>query len=182
MRLYHGSNIAIDHPDISFNKGFADLGQGFYLTDDHDAAVSRACSRARVEGSAHGAVSVFEFDDGVVPWAVWDTELLAPPSHEASAPAPFGLRFERNRAGITAWANYIKSCRKGRSSLESFGEPAVTHAWIATEEVEMVCSGFAPAEALAEFIDPDDLVVQYCFRDQQLIDRALKFLYSESVG
>lgn len=47
VRLYHGSDMAIERPDIVHNTGFADLGVGFYLTDDKDAAINRARRRAR---------------------------------------------------------------------------------------------------------------------------------------
>ena len=53
-------------------------------------------------------------------------------------------------------------------------------AWIANDDVEMICSGFAPAEALAEFIDPADLIVQYCFRDQATLERLLTFTSAET--
>ena len=57
MRLYHGSDRAISEPSLGFNTGFADLGHGFYLTDDADVARQRARSRARRSGSAVGAAS-----------------------------------------------------------------------------------------------------------------------------
>lgn len=179
MQLYHGSDTAIGHPDVSFNKGFSDLGQGFYLTDDRDVALARARSRARATGSAEGIVSVFDFDECAVRWAVWDEQGPAHPvglSHGEKA--PFGLSFAMNQAGIIAWIEYIKACRAGQTSVPSLGEPAVVRAWIATEEVEMACSGFVSAEDLAEFIDPADLVVQYCFRDQGTLDRLLTFSHA----
>ena len=38
MLLLHGSDVAIEAPSAGFNTGNADLGRGFYLTADHDAA------------------------------------------------------------------------------------------------------------------------------------------------
>lgn len=58
MQLYHGSDTSIQRPDVSFNTGFADMGTGFYLTDDFNVAASRARSRARKTGAACGIVSV----------------------------------------------------------------------------------------------------------------------------
>ena len=55
IMLFHGSNVAIERPQVSLNTGFADLGRGFYLTDDREVAVSRARMRARGGGRrAHG--------------------------------------------------------------------------------------------------------------------------------
>lgn len=169
MRLYHGSSIAIENPDVSLNKGFSDLGRGFYLTDDLEVARARAASRARIDGVEAGVVSAFEFAEDAVSWVTWGEGESVPEG------AVFGLRFPATTEGVASWANYIKACRKGKTEVPGAGDPAVVRAWIATEDVEMVCSGFAPAEALAEFIDPAELTVQYCFRSQGLVDEHLHF-------
>ena len=165
----------MQHPDVTFNTGFSDLGRGFYLTDDFDAACGRARSRARRVSADSGVVSVYEFDESAVGWITIGGLENGSEGCSGEPGALFGLRFEPTRAGLVAWANYIKSCRRGHTAVEGRGEPAIVRAWIATEEVEMACSGFAPAEALAEFIEPADLVVQYCFRSQAAIDAHLSF-------
>ena len=45
----------------------------------------------------------------------------------------------------------------------------------------MACSGLISATELAEFVAPDDLIVQYCLRDQAVIDRHLTFIEAETV-
>lgn len=177
VRLYHGSNVTIEQPDVSFNTGFADLGKGFYLTDDHGAAQRRAASRARRTGEGTATVSVFDLDEACVPWVMWGAESPALPS--GAPEGPFGLYFESSPAGVVAWANYIKACRRGATEVPGLGAPAIVRAWIATEEVEMVYSGMVPAEALAEFMDPAELIVQYCLLDQDVIARALTFVRTE---
>lgn len=171
VTLYHGSSAAIAAPDVSLNKGFSDLGRGFYLTDDPVVAEARASSRARIDGVEAGVVSAYEFDLDSVTWVVWGSDVSVPEGK------PFGLAFSPTVEGMAAWANYIKSCRKGRTEVPGLGDPSVVRAWIATDDVEMVCAGFAPADALAEFIDPADLTVQYCFRSQALVDASLRFLW-----
>ena len=42
VALYHGSDVAIEAPDVSRNTGNADFGRGFYLTVDRDAPACRA--------------------------------------------------------------------------------------------------------------------------------------------
>lgn len=181
LRLYHGSDVAIDRPDVALNSGFADLGRGFYLTDDHDAARGRAISRARHTGAAEGVVSVFELDEGCVPWVIWGSEGIVACGQEPGPGGRFGLRFEGSAEGLAAWATYIRSCRSGHTEVAGYGSPAIVRAWIATEEVEMVCSGFVPADAIAEIVDPEDLVVQYCLVDQALVDGSLTFVGSEVI-
>ena len=181
MKLYHGSDQAIEQPDVSRNTGFADLGRGFYLTDDLETARQRAISRARKVGADSGTVSTYEFDEDALPWATWDEAgLSAPTGQPWQSGSPFGLRFGASHAGIAAWANFIRSCRRASTAAGDLGEPDVVRAWIATEEVEMICSGFAPADAMAEFIDPSQLVVQYCFRSQETLGRLLKFTGAEA--
>jgi len=182
MRLYHGSDIAVEHPDVLRNTGFADLGRGFYLTDDRDAAVGRARSRARVVGAPVGIVSAYDFDEGALPWAIWGASGPIMQDRTTWEPgSPFALKFAGDDAGIAAWMNYIRMCRRGQCDVPGFGEPAVVRAWIATDEVEMTCSGFVSAEELAPFVDMGELVVQYCLRDQALADRALHFAAADEV-
>lgn len=176
LRLYHGSDMAIEHPDVSLNTGFADLGRGFYLTDDHDAACRRALTRARRTGTAAGVVSAFELDEAGVPWiSIGSGEALT------SVESPFGLRFDADAAGLAAWISYIKTCRSGKTGVAGLGEPAVVRAWIATEEVEMVCSGLTAAEDLVPYLDVSELLVQYCLRDQAFVDEHLSFVEAEIV-
>lgn len=177
VRLYHGSDAVIERPDISFNTGFADLGRGFYLTDDHEAARSRAYLRSRRMGAESGVISIFDLDVSCVRWTKWGGE--APALADGEGGAAFGLSFEESREGIVAWANYIKACRQGKTGIPGLGEPSMVRAWIATEEVEMVCSEFATAEEVAQILVPAALTVQFCLRDQALIDRALTFVSAE---
>lgn len=174
--LYHGSDTPIEHPDVSLNTGFSDLGRGFYLTDDRDAARRRALTRARRTGAAAGVVSVFELDEASVPWVSIGAGAIP-----ASIEGPFGLRFDADAAGLVAWISYIKACRRGKTAVGNLGEPAIVRAWIATEEVEMVCSGLATADDLVPYLDVSELLVQYCLRDQAFVDEHLSFAEAEIV-
>lgn len=174
MLLYHGSDTVIECPRISLNTGFSDLGRGFYLTDDAEAAAGRARSRARKTGGV-GHVSAFSFDWDDLPWIAQGMEPGPPAPRDAQPAAPFGLLFEPGMPGITAWIRYIKSCRAGNTALPGLGEPAVVRAWIATEEVEMACTGMLEPEEVAEFVDARALVTQYCFRNQEVLDALLHF-------
>jgi hypothetical protein len=52
--------------------------------------------------------------------------------------------------------------------------------WIATEEVELVSSGLLSADEVAGYIDPSELIVQYCLTDQRVVDSSLHFVAAES--
>lgn len=170
VRLYHGSDVTIRRPDLNHNTGFADLGKGFYLTDDYEAAESRARARARRQGSARGVVSTYDFDEGRVPWVVVGS---AKDQLTELGKTRFGLRFAPTTEGLAAWVRYIGQCRKGVTEVPGVGRPAAVRAWIATEEVEMACAGYVSPEDVAAAIDPAELVVQYCILNQSLIEDAL---------
>ena len=42
MKLYHGSNVPVEVPDLSFSKPDKDFGKGFYLSADRQQAVEMA--------------------------------------------------------------------------------------------------------------------------------------------
>ena len=50
MRLYHGSNIAIDNINLAMCRPYKDFGQGFYLTDIEEQAQKMAARVARIYG------------------------------------------------------------------------------------------------------------------------------------
>ena len=101
MKLYHGSDVVVERPDVLRNTGFADLGRGFYLTDDHEAAVGRARSRARAMGAAAGVVSSYDFDEDALPWAAWGADGTVMQDRAAWGPGgPFALRFADDEAGV----------------------------------------------------------------------------------
>lgn len=66
MRLYHGSNMEIDCPDLSRSKPFKDFGQGFYLSPGYEQAL--ALARQKTEQLLTGVphVTVFDFDEKVL--------------------------------------------------------------------------------------------------------------------
>lgn len=47
MRLYHGSNMAIDKIDLALSKRGKDFGQGFYLNADPGQAKAMAVRTTR---------------------------------------------------------------------------------------------------------------------------------------
>lgn len=62
MKLYHGSNIAIDRIDLSYSKRYKDFGRAFYLSDSLSQAQQMAETKcASLDGTP--CVSVYEFDE-----------------------------------------------------------------------------------------------------------------------
>ncbi|MBD5332992.1 MAG: DUF3990 domain-containing protein [Bacteroides sp.] len=63
MRLYHGSNVAIEEIDLSRSKRGKDFGQGFYLNANPDQAMEMAARTTRFLNDGIPTLSCFEFDE-----------------------------------------------------------------------------------------------------------------------
>lgn len=62
MILFHGSNVDIDHIDLSKCRPNKDFGQGFYLTTIREQAIRMAKRVARMYGGTP-ILNVYEFED-----------------------------------------------------------------------------------------------------------------------
>lgn len=63
IRLYHGSNVAIEQIDLSRSKRGKDFGQGFYLNANPDQAMEMAARTTRFLNEGTATLSCFEFDE-----------------------------------------------------------------------------------------------------------------------
>lgn len=61
IKLYHGSNMAIDKIDLALSKRGKDFGQGFYLNADPGQAKAMAVRTTRFLNEGQPTVSCFEF-------------------------------------------------------------------------------------------------------------------------
>ncbi len=62
IKLYHGSNIKIDIPDLLHSKPFKDFGSGFYLSADKQQAWDLAHQKVSQTQTGRAEVSEFLFD------------------------------------------------------------------------------------------------------------------------
>ena len=63
IRLYHGSNVAIEQIDLSRSKRGKDFGQGFYLNANPNQAMEMAARTTRFLNEGTPTLSCFEFDE-----------------------------------------------------------------------------------------------------------------------
>lgn len=63
IRLYHGSNMEIEVPDLSHSKPFKDFGSGFYLSADKQQAWDMAYQKVSQTKEGKAEVSEFLFDE-----------------------------------------------------------------------------------------------------------------------
>lgn len=66
MKLYHGSNIAVQNPKIIKSDRRLDFGTGFYLTSDKAQAEHWAELTRMRRNTGNAIVSVFELDENIL--------------------------------------------------------------------------------------------------------------------
>lgn len=63
MKLYHGSNVAVEKPKILQADRRLDFGTGFYLTSSYEQAERWAILTAKRRGTNDKVVTIFEADE-----------------------------------------------------------------------------------------------------------------------
>ena len=91
MRLYHGSNVAVEKPEIIISNRTLDFGAGFYTTSNEAQAIRWAKNQTLRRGKGVPAISVYELDE---------KELR-------------NLSVLRFKAADANWLNFVTANRKG---------------------------------------------------------------------
>ena len=60
MRLYHSSNVLVQHPDIVHSRNYLDFGKGFYLTTLQEQAINYA--QRFIRRQQEGWLNTYEFN------------------------------------------------------------------------------------------------------------------------
>ncbi len=63
MKLYHGSNVPVEVPNLRFSKPDKDFGRGFYLSADRRQAIEMAKQKLNQIKSGSIYISTFLFDE-----------------------------------------------------------------------------------------------------------------------
>lgn len=63
MKLYHGSNIAVEKPKILQSDRRLDFGTGFYLTSSYEQADRWAFLTAKRRGEGKPIITSYDFDE-----------------------------------------------------------------------------------------------------------------------
>lgn len=64
MKLYHGSNVVVENPDVTKGKPYKDFGRGFYLSDTIEQAMEMAERVVERVGVGQAPiVTTFDFDE-----------------------------------------------------------------------------------------------------------------------
>ncbi len=62
MKVYHGSHVVVDNPEIRVGDRYLDFGYGFYTTMNEEQAIKWTEKQKNRKGTNIGYVSMYDFD------------------------------------------------------------------------------------------------------------------------
>jgi len=82
MKLYHGSTVGVETPDLQKCRSTTDFGQAFYTTTNFEQAAEWAKIKRKRAQTENLVVSVFEFDESVLYSEDYKVLFFDTPTHE----------------------------------------------------------------------------------------------------
>ena len=157
MKLYHSSNVVVEHPDTRHSRKYLDFGCGFCLTSLYDQAV-RYAQRFKRRGQ-QAWLNTYEFSLYDEPQ--WNIK-----------------RFD---AYDEHWLDFVALCRDGKD----VGNYDMIIGGIANDRVIITLDRYFAGEisqdealGLLRFEKPN---VQYCIRSERMLQECLTYIESEQV-
>lgn len=160
MKLYHGSNIVVNNPEITKGKPYKDFGQGFYLSDMVEQAKEMAQRVVeRVGAEQTPVVSTFEFDDSVM--------------------TDGSLKVKRFETYTEEWAEFVMRNRD-RKTPQPYHDYDIVYGPIADDGIVRQMRRYEMGditlkELMQELQYPLKITFQYFFGSERALEK-LKFL------
>jgi hypothetical protein len=158
MILFHGSYLAVEKPDIAFSRDNVDFGKGFYTTPIREQAARWSERFKRRRGRS--VLSLYELDEVAVRRVALTLEF---------------------KTYSEEWLDFIFASRRG----EAAGKWDVVIGGVANDKVfdtiEAFLNGFYNKEQAIGKLIFSKPNIQYCFKNQRIIDEYLKFISSEEL-
>jgi hypothetical protein len=157
MILYHGSYLSVEKPDITFSRHNVDFGKGFYTTPIKEQAVRWAERFKRKYDQS--TVSVYELDEAAM--------------RKNMSVLEFNTYSDE-------WLDFILSCRRGEEKNSPFD---VIIGGVANDKVfdviELYFDNLIDKAEAIKRLRYEKPNLQYCFKNQPVIDNCLRFISSE---
>jgi hypothetical protein len=157
MILFHGSNVEVCTPDTIHSRSNLDFGRGFYTTSIRSQA-EKWCERFKKKYGV-SFISKYELDGAVFS----DCSVLKFDTYSAE------------------WLDFIVECRRGNDT----DKYNLIIGGVADDKVFNTCElyfrGYIPKETALERLRFEQPNIQYCFKDQNTIDKYLKYIGSEKI-
>lgn len=156
MKLYHSSNIPVEHPETVYSRDYLDFGKGFYLTSIYDQAVKYAQRFIRRQQNAW--LNTYDLVFNPAEWKV--------------------IVFE---AYNKHWLDFVSKCRAGKDDTDY----DIVIGGIANDKVIQTLDRYFEGElseedtlGLLQYEKPNN---QYCIRSQKMIDNCLRHIDSQQL-
>lgn len=156
MRLYHSSNMIVEHPDVQHSRNYLDFGRGFYLTSIHEQAV-RYAQRFKRRGQP-AWLNVYELVDDI------DRQNIK--------------TFDTYNK---QWLDFVAQCRDGKD----VGDYNMVIGGIANDRVILTLDRYFAGEisqdetlGLLRFEKPN---IQYCIRNDKMLNECIIHIESQQL-
>jgi len=156
MKVYHSSNMVVEHPDIQHSRKYLDFGRGFYMTTLYEQA-ERYAQRFKRRGQ-QAWLNTYELEFEAGSWNV--------------------LRFETYDK---QWLDFVAQCRDGKD----VGDYDLVVGGIANDKVILTLDRYFSGEISQEealgmlrFEKPN---IQYCIRSERMLKECLTYIKSEQL-
>ncbi len=155
MKVFHGSTVIIEHPQVALGRERLDFGKGFYVTDIQSQAELWADRMQRIR-QIQGVVNVYELEiQKVKQYFTY-------------------YHFERYD---NAWLQFIVGNRLGNELLTSYD---VVEGGVANDRVidtvEAYMANMMPLDIALRELSRHQPNNQLCIASQKVIDECLTFL------
>jgi len=154
MKLYHGSIVGVETPDLQKCRPTTDFGQAFYTTTNFEQAEKWAKIKQKRANAEKMVVSVFEFDENIL--------------HSAS----YKVRFFENTT--QQWLDFVVANRRGitQEQYDFVTGPVANDSLYAT--ILLYEQSIISAEAAIERLKVQKLYNQLSFNTERAL-KNLKF-------
>ena len=151
MLIYHASDVIVDKPDIIHSRPNLDFGKGFYATVLKDQAERYA--QKFILRNRKGILNTYQYT------------LVE------------GVKFKEFKAYDGEWLDFVAACRIGEDVSKQFD---VISGGIANDRVfntlDLYFSDQMTKEEALKRLKFEKPNQQFCFTNQSVIDRCVKFL------
>lgn len=149
MKLYHGSNIAVETPALVLSRRMLDFGAGFYLTEDFAQAEKWARRKTKMSGEGSPTISAFEVNE----LAMKELNVLTFPSANKE------------------WLNCVAGYRSGK---EPSAEYDIIIGAVANDQtfrtINLYIDEYLSEDMAIKLLLPQKLKGQYAFKTQKALD------------
>jgi hypothetical protein len=155
MKLYHGSTIGVETPDLQKCRPTTDFGQAFYTTTNFEQAEKWAKIKQKRANSENCIVSVFEFDESILYLDDYKVRHFGNATHD--------------------WLDFVVNNRRGivQKQYDFVTGPVANDSLYAT--ILLYEQGLLPADAAIERLKVQELYSQLSFNTEKAL-KNLKFI------